>query len=344
MRPEEQLRKATAKLLEPHKAVDPNIANLVEALLYDYSLDKPAIPDLKDLTVPQMDNHLSSCRKKESSIATRFSMAIASANSLARLYQQSASALEGFLQSKQHTYLSDMGGSISKLSEQIDLTSAEQNKIKSNQILLKESLAELRGLNPELDKKLSDLPEAPLNSTEYQTYNHCQKLAPELERIKNKLLPEINQIKPKLNQQSKESEGGALSALLWGFGIILGMALVIPRWSEPYRSNSYSSSNYSTSNTAWYATGFPKPNGCGSSSSSNNCWYPVFIQYSDANWSQVLSNHCGDLEDAQSQETAKERGQIQVASFNNPQDAQGFANYMSSQYGSGWVGQSKCYY
>ncbi|KOR34561.1 hypothetical protein AM228_23345 [Planktothricoides sp. SR001] len=69
----------------------------------------------------------------------------------------------------------------------------------------------------------------------------------------------------------------------------------------------------------------------------------MFIQYSDDNWSQVLFNHCGDLETAQSQAKAKELGQIQVASFSKLEQAQGFATYMSSQYGSGWVEESKCY-
>jgi hypothetical protein len=69
----------------------------------------------------------------------------------------------------------------------------------------------------------------------------------------------------------------------------------------------------------------------------------VFIQYRDDNWSQVLSNHCGDLETAQSQAKAKELGKIQVASFNNAEEAQGFATYMISQYGSGWVEGCKWY-
>lgn len=345
LRPEDQVRKAAARLLEPHKGVDRNIANLVEALLFEYSLDKP---DLKDSTVPQMDERLSSCRKNESLIATTFSNAIAAANSLGKIYSQSASAVQNFLQSKQDADLSDIRGWIVQLQEQIATTSTEQNKIKFNQELLGNALSQIRIVDSITHEKLIALPEkVALTSTEFQAYNQCRKLLSQLTKIKSDLGLEISRIHPNLEQKSKTDFKAGLWQMVLGLVPILSMALIVVPYSESYRgshSRSSRGSNIANSiNTSWYATGFPKPNGCGSSSSSNNCWYPVFIQYSDYNWRGLLSNHCGDIESAQSQETAKERRKIQVASFNNAEDAQGFATYMSSQYSSGWVGQTKCY-
>ncbi|KOR34560.1 hypothetical protein AM228_23340 [Planktothricoides sp. SR001] len=223
--PEEQVRKATARLLEPHKGVVPNIANLVDALLFEYTLEKP---ELKDLTVPQMDERLSSCREKESVIATTFANAIAEANSLARTYSKSTSAAQEFLQNKQEAYLSDIRGWITQLEKQIAETSRYQKKIKYYQESLKDALSEIRGIDSELYKELMAVPkQTALNSTEYQTYNQCQNLSPDLEYIKSQFVPKINQGQAKLNKKSKER----FEAGLWGMGIgvaiILFMTLVI---------------------------------------------------------------------------------------------------------------------
>ncbi|MCT7994107.1 HEAT repeat domain-containing protein [Laspinema olomoucense] len=344
LRPEEQVRKAAARLLEPHKAVAPNIASLVEALLFEYSLDKPA---LKDLTVPQMNERLSSCRKDESLIATTFSKAIAQANSLAKVDSQSASTVQQFLQSKHDPYWLDIREWIGQIEEQIAATSTEKKKVKYHQQILNTALSEISSIDSKIYEKLTALPEqTAVNSTEYKTYNQCQKLSNQLEKLKRELLLETNGSQSKLNQEIEATLKAGLFQMGLGVALGLAMALVLVPYFEssgysPSRSTSYSVPN--TINTSWYATGFPKPTGCGSSSSSNNCWHPVFIQYSDYNWSRVLSNHCGDIESAQSQITAKERGKIQIASFNTLDDAQGFAAYMSSEYGSGWVGQTKCY-
>ncbi len=344
IRPEEEVRNTAARLLKPYKEVDPNIANLVEALLFEYSLDKP---ELKDLTVPQMNERLSSCREKESFIATTFANAIAKANSLARTYSKSASAVQKVLQSKQKAYLSDIRGWITQIEKQIGATSRYQNQIKYYQDSLKDALSEIRGIDSKLYEELMAVPkQAALNSTEFQTYNQCKELAFKLEKIWRIIRKKTDS----LNIESRDKFKASLRPMGAGVAMVLSIILVIA--FEKYRDSgslSRISSVFNTTNTTnttnipWYATGFPKPNGCGSSSSANNCWYPVFIQYRDDNWSQVLSNHCGDLETAQSQAKAKELGKIQVASFNNAEEAQGFANYMISQYGSGWVEESKCY-
>ena len=62
--------------------------------------------------------------------------------------------------------------------------------------------------------------------------------------------------------------------------------------------------------------------------------------YTPSNWQRIRTNHCGDLEVAQSQDIAQDKGQIHVASFGSRNDADGFAIYMKEQYGSGWVGKN----
>jgi hypothetical protein len=224
LRPEEQVRKATARLLKAHKGVDPNIASLVEALLFEYRLDKP---ELKDLTVPQMDDDLSSCREKESFIGNTFSRAIDEANSLARIYQQSADAVEDFLQSKQDTYLPDIREWIVQIKNQIALTSTEQHKIQGNQRILRDALSEIRAIDSEIYEDIVKLNEqSALNSTEYQTYNQCQKLSLELRNSKYNLLTKINSTKSNLYQTSKEDYEGRLQQMLSGIVIILFMIIV----------------------------------------------------------------------------------------------------------------------
>jgi HEAT repeat protein len=217
--PKEQVRKAAARLLKPYKEVDPNIANLVEALLFEYSLDKP---ELKDLTVPQMDERLSSCRETESFIATTFANAIAEANSLARTYSKSASTVQKVLQSKQEAYLSDIRGWITQIKKQISATSRYQDQIKYYQESLKDALYEIRGIDSKLYEELmAVLKQAALNSTEYQTYNQCQNLSPDLEYIKSKFMLEIDKYQAKLNQESKNRFKFGLSEIVTGVGIII---------------------------------------------------------------------------------------------------------------------------
>jgi len=64
--------------------------------------------------------------------------------------------------------------------------------------------------------------------------------------------------------------------------------------------------------------------------------YPVFINYSDRNFSEVKSKFC---QDALSK--VRENGQraIQVASFLTPERAEAFKDLMIDSFGSGEVGE-----
>lgn len=340
---ETELRNTAVRLLNPDKQelarVEADAYTVLETLNFEYRLDKL---EPKDLTIARMEAIISSANQLNSEITQKFISSIAAAESLARQYRQSALVVKKFLQSKQDEYNAYRENLIQKLRTQISDTSALQDKFKSAQLLLKETFSAIANIDSNLSKKIRDLPNLEaIESNDYQSYNRGKKLLSDLELLKNKLVDELNSESRELLSKSKEMGGENAHALMgWGLGIIaLGFFIITPIWknsqSPGSRSNSYTT-------TAWYATGFPK-NACGSSSSPNNCWYPVFIKYSDDNWNSLISKYCRDLERAHSPETARKLGQIQVASFGNYNEAQGFANYMQGQFGSSRVGEQKCY-
>jgi hypothetical protein len=332
---ETELRNTAVRLLNPYKQelarVESDAYTVLGALNFEYKLDKP---EPKDLTIAQIENRISSANQYESKISEIFINAMALAESLARRYGRSDSVLKQFLQNKQDEYLSDIVSWVSVLRTQRSDTLALQNKIKSSQLLLEQTFSKITNIDRNLYQKIRSLPYSEaIESNDSQSYNQYEKLLVDLKLLKTCLVSELNSKSDELLSKSKEMGGDTSWALIWwGLGIIaVGCFINFQNFqSQGSRSNSYTT-------TAWYASGFPK-NSCGSSSSPNNCWYPVFIKYSDNNWNTVISNYCGDIGQAQSPKTARELGQIQVASFGDSNEAQGFANYMQ-----GWVGQQKCY-
>ncbi|HBW57157.1 MAG TPA: hypothetical protein DEF27_04885 [Oscillatoriales bacterium UBA8482] len=332
---ETELRNTAVRLLNPYKQelarVESDAYTVLGALNFEYKLDKP---EPKDLTIAQIENRISSANQYESKISEIFINAMALAESLARRYGRSDSVLKQFLQNKQDEYLSDIVSWVSVLRTQRSDTLALQNKIKSSQSLLEQTFSKITNIDRNLYQKIRSLPYSEaIESNDSQSYNQYEKLLVDLKLLKTCLVSELNSKSDELLSKSKEMGGDTSWALIWwGLGIIaVGCFINFQNFqSQGSRSNSYTT-------TAWYASGFPK-NSCGSSSSPNNCWYPVFIKYSDNNWNTVISNYCGDIGQAQSPERARELGQIQVASFGDSNEAQGFANYMQ-----GWVGQQKCY-
>jgi len=340
---ETELRNTAVRLLTPYKQelarVESDAYTVLETLNFEYRLDKP---EPKDLTTARMEAIISSANQLNNEITQKSIISIAAAESLARQYRQSALVVKKFLQSKQDEYKTDIENWIQKLRTQISDISALQDKIKSAQLLLDQTFSAIANVDINLSKTIRDLPNLEaIESNDHQSYNRGQKLLSDLELLKNKLVYELNSKSRELLSKSKDMGGETAYQLIWwGLGIIaLGFFIITPVWknsqSQGSRSNSYTT-------TAWYVTGFPKK-ACGSSSSPNNCWYPVFIKYSDDNWNRLISKYCGDLEQAHTRETARELGQIQVGSFGDYNEAKGFANYMQGQFGSGRVGQQKCY-
>ncbi|MFB2971439.1 hypothetical protein ACE1CD_20935 [Aerosakkonema sp. BLCC-F183] len=354
LNPEERVRNTAAGLLKQHKSVlDRDAANLLEALLFDDEFDKTDDP--KNLTVPKISERISSSNERSARISNTFKKAIAAIDSLKIVYQKSDLSViqvKEFVRVEMEKLLSDVKDWIKKLNEQKLETEREKDKITSNQSTLKEVLSLIKDVNYKLLDKLSehDNYEA-RESTDYETYNKCQKLYGELKLFKTYLLSNLGNVKYNLIDQYQKAGISSLIALGIGLGIIFVTYVVSPPLSKWYRYNSptpdwFQGYNHISLNTfnrsPWYASGFPK-NSCGSSSSNGNCWHPVFIQYSESNWNRVMSNHCRDVPQARNKTTAKEKGEIQVASFSTVEDAQGFANYIKEQYGSGRVGERKCY-
>jgi predicted RNA-binding protein YlxR (DUF448 family) len=315
-----------------------DFSNKLEAIDFSNKLDKP---ELINLSIPEIRDHIASASQYRSSLSTTFLTALSAAKSLAIVYESSTPTLKEFLQNKRDGYLLDVDSWIQRLEAQIAETSAEQRKVQENFSVLREALSASSNVIGENDElSLS----SHLNSEDYETYNKCQKFSADLTALKNRLLNELNRKQNELLKKSKKNRDIANNLQTYGWGIILATLLIltplanlIPTPTANRNSNSYSSPKASP----WYLTGFPKSS-CGSSFSSNNCWHPVFIEYSDENWSRVISNQCRDIEEAQSKKTARERGKIQVASFGSSDEAQGFANYMKEQYSSGFVGETKC--
>lgn len=356
LHPEERVRNTAAQLLEQQKSIlDKDAGNLLEALLFQYKLDQP---EAKDLTVQEIESIISSSSSYYNLISNKFGTAIDAVDTLRNVYQLPESSIievKDFINIEMSKYLSRIQNWIDKLSQQKIETEKLQAKIIFNQNILKRLVSSLKDVDYELFGKLrGNQNYASQESTNYQTYNKCQKLYGELVLLKIDILGNIENIKQKL--LSKYQMAGKISLITLGIGltIILVTYFVSPPLSQWYRYNSptpgwFLGASYIPANTsnatntnAWYATGFPK-NSCGSSYSSNKCWYPVFIQYSENNWDGIKSNHCRDISQGRGKTIAKQKGEIQVASFSSLEEAQGFANYMKGQYGSGRLGEIKCY-
>ncbi|SKB11815.1 hypothetical protein PL11201_190001 [Planktothrix sp. PCC 11201] len=331
---EKELRNATVRLLTPYKEelarVEPDADKVLEVLIVD-QLNKP---QLKDLTISQLKNYVSSTSGYHKEISEIFTSAITASKSLGKRYGRTSSILKEVLQNKQDGHLSAIKSWMQLLRNQISDTLALQETVKSSQSILDKTFYAIANIDTKLSQKIRSLANWEAIESNYDlSYNQYQKLLVDLKLLKTNLVSELNSKSHQLLSESKEMGGDTSWALIWwGLGIIaVGCFINFQNFqSQGSRSNSYTT-------TAWYASGFPK-NSCGSSSSPNNCWYPVFIKYSDNNWNTVISNYCGDIGQAQSPETARKLGQIQVASFGDSNEAQGFANYMQ-----GWVGQQKCY-
>ncbi|CAC5340983.1 hypothetical protein PLAN_120198 [Planktothrix rubescens CCAP 1459/22] len=333
---EKELRNATVRLLTPYKEelarVEPDANKVLEVLIVD-QLNKP---QLKDLTISQLKNYVSSTSGYHKEISEIFTSAITASKSLGKRYGRTSSILKEVLQNKQDGHLSAIESWMQLLRNQISDTLALQETVKSSQSILDKTFYAIANIDTKLSQTIKSLPNSEVIESNYDlSYNQYTKMLSDLNLLKNKVVNELNSKSDLLLSKSTTIE----SETSWKL-ILSGLAIIVAGYVCYFTFINYSnqgsrSNSYTT--TAWYASGFPK-NSCGSSSSPNNCWYPVFIKYSDNNWNTVISNYCGDIGQAQSPKTARELGQIQVASFGDSNEAQGFANYMQ-----GWVGQQKCY-
>ncbi len=323
------------------------LQKLAKALAFKHCLgidfDRSELPRL---TIAKMKDWILSLEQYCSELSSVFTSAI---------NVSGEPALNRLLEDELRTYLQESRSWIKRFNDQINLVEAEQNKLQINISILDKSFKDISSIDRDFYNKLNSLREEYSGYKQLpQTYEECQFLQNNLNRIRSVLLNEISSRRSLLSSESqgfinsirfKKIQEEVWSWIGWGIAIVFLSSIFLSCSSSFNSSSSNSSTNNSSSNTrspAWYETGYPKEQ-CGHSSSSNGCWHPVFITYTNSNWNKIVRN-CRDVPKAQSKSVAKQRGKIQVASFNNEGDAKGFVNFMDAYYdGSPWIGQQKCY-
>jgi hypothetical protein len=318
-----------------------DLQKLAKVLIFKHSLGIDfEKSELNSLIIAKMKNCSSSLERYCSEVSSVFKSAI---------NVSSEPVLNRFLENDLSVYLQESRSWIKQFKNQIDLVEAEQNKVQTNISTLGKSFEDVLAIDREFfNDKLNFLHEKYSNSRQLpQTYEECQLVQNKLRSIKDKLLSDISARRSLLSGESRSLNNSfnfekikeeVWSWIGWGITILVGTYI----FSSIFVSCSSSNSSGNTKSPAWYETGYPKEK-CGHSSSNNRCWYPVFTTYTDSNWNQIVHN-CRDVPKAQSQSVAKQRKQIQIASFNNEADAKGFVNFMDTYYdGTPWIGQQKCY-
>jgi hypothetical protein len=308
-------------------------ASIVTALIVCNSIKSI---DLNTLTILQMEQPISN-----------ISDALSVIESLAQVYKRSPSNLKEFLNEWND-----------KLSKKISVLKKNQEKTQKNQQLLLEMLESGSSTDPSFDQLLKSSPNintALLTSKAYQTYAQCKSLYDALTNLKSEIIKLLNTTKTTIS--TKTSNKGVMSFAISGAAILAltalchlsakelrGIQIPTPAWLGS--SNSSSSSFNQIQPTSTYIPQYTKgvsKSACGSPSGSQ-CYYPVFVKYSDRNWESLRAD-CKDIDGEnapQTQDSARQKGQIQVASFDSPQKAESFASEMNQHYLSGWVGKGNC--
>lgn len=340
-----------------------NAAGLLRSFinLQQYRLDDRY--DLRIVSLQELEKFIRSAEDNLSSIKDNVTTGINTAKSLGKKLNSDSDQAHKYLHSLDSKYTNQIKQWLIKLRDTIKTLSENQQKIKSIQNTLNHVYDQVKRFHETIYSKLTDISNQTeiRQSTKYQTLEECDILLKKL----NDLYQQVYRIlqSPGVltsSDQPDKLRKRAKVSIIWGIAVatvaffsplvkVLLQDYPIPqpiwfeemerefkRWIGSY-SISRTQTSTSDSSKVWYLTGFPKPNGCGSSSSASGEWYRVLVTYSDANWQGVLNNHCGDIGLAQSRQGAKQSGKIQVASFGNRKDAEGFADYMKDQYGSGWV-------
>jgi len=350
------LRDGAINILSPQKvALQQNLnaaAILLTAFvdLRDYKLNDAA--SLEKLSLTEIGKLVKIANDDLSLINKNTDLGNRSSTDLSKQLSSDTSHAKQHIQSLQNQHTNQIQNWLKRLAQTSQDLQKQQGVIKNNQSTLNKVYDDVSRLDTSIYNDITSIPDqAARHSKDYETLVECKPLLDRLEILRKN-------VESKLSPTSSltvSSEPASLRkrtqvTIIWAVSIIVLAAVSRPSkvWllnnpvAPPGSSsgNVSSSSSYSTQNisSSWYNTGFPKRNGCGGGT-SNGQWYPVFVKYSAANWQGIIRNHCGDIGSAQSEEIASEKGQIQVASFGNRQDAEGFAAYMKSQYGSAWVGK-----
>lgn len=211
-----ELRNLAVRLLTPYKQelvrVDSDAYVILETFAFNYSLHKP---ELQDLTIAQIEAHISSTNQYQTEILSKFSQAIDATESLANRHKKSASILKGFFLNNQNEYLSDIQNLIDKARYNINEMYTLKSKINSNQDLLKKVaieqsiqtivlysvissklLTSTRYIYEQLDS---------WNNVECQTNNQYRILASKLKSVKDELKNTLISRKYELENTKEET-------------------------------------------------------------------------------------------------------------------------------------------
>ena len=233
---ETELRNAGVRLLTPYKQdlarVDRDAYTILDAFAFNYSLHKP---ELQHLTITQIEAHIRSITQYQNEVSSFYSAAIAASESLAGRHRQSTAILKSFLQSQNNSYLSDIKSWLQKLINNIDEIYVLRKKVDLNKHLLKKVVAEQGSHMIDLDSLISpkflNLTRDIFNQLEgwnhadCQTKNQCQKLADELNSLKDKL--KYTLLSQKENFKQITAVDFLMALLVLGIPIVLLVGYVI---------------------------------------------------------------------------------------------------------------------
>lgn len=348
------LRDGAIKILLPQKsALQQNISDaaiLLTAFIHlrDYKLNNTA--NLEKLSLTKIERFFKTANGDLSLINKIADLGKQSATDLSKKLNSDANYAKQHIQDLQNQHIDQIQNWLKRL----DQAYQDFQKPKKNQAALDKVYNDVSKLDTSIYNDITSISDQDArHSKDYETLEESKLLLARLESLRKSV--EIKLSPPSSLTTSGESTNlreRTPVTVIWAVSIIVLTAIshpaktwllynpVAPPGSSSGNVSSNSSSSTQSISSSWYNTGFPKPNGCGGGTSSNGQWHPVFVKYNVSNWQGIIENHCGDIGTAQSKEIANEKGQIQVASFGNRQDAEGFAAYMKSQYGSGWVGKN----
>ena len=205
LHPEEEVRNAAVILLIPHRSqlsrLEKDASNLLQAILFEYQLNKP---ELRDLTIPEMEKLISEADKYQWSISTIFSRAIASADSLANRYEISPYQVKQFLQAKFQGYLPDIGNWMETISTQISETLVDRRNIQLNRYLINQAFSAIYKLDFHLYNKLIVLPNEELRISRQEESNSSPDIEAKLIILKNRILLELHSAITQLDRNRKK--------------------------------------------------------------------------------------------------------------------------------------------
>jgi hypothetical protein len=209
-------RNLAVRLLTPDKQelarVDRDAYMILDTFAFNYSLHQP---ELKDLTIAQLEAHISSTNQYQNKISSIFSSAINAAESLAGKHRKSASLLKKIFQNNQNEYLSNSENLIDQARYNINEMYTLKSKINSNQDLLRKIVVEQGSQIIDLDSLINSKFLTLIrdiytqldrwNNVECQTNNQYRILASELTSVKDELKDALISRKYDLENTKKET-------------------------------------------------------------------------------------------------------------------------------------------